>query len=178
MDKFERMKELVEGLNELNYYYYTLDNPKVSDKEYDKLYDELLKIEKDIETILPNSPTQRVGGEPLDKFQKHKHLGKLLSLDKSQSFEELRSWDQRVKKLINQYNSEHSEKLPSPTYVLEYKFDGLTINLTYDNGELVQGATRGNGEKSLIQRMSKNNYNISIYNYDYRSDSLDRKKVA
>ncbi len=146
MGKIERMKELVEILNDLNYHYYTLDNPKVSDKEYDKLYDELYLLEKEMDTILPNSPTQRIGGEPLDKFQKHRHLGKLWSLDKSQTIQELINWDQRVKKLIAQYNIEHEYKLPKPTYIVEYKFDGLTINLTYNNGMLVQGATRGNGE--------------------------------
>ncbi len=140
-----RMKELIDKLNELNYYYYTLDDPLVSDKEYDELYDELTKLEKKTNIVFPYSPTQRVGGEVLDKFEKHTHLGRLWSLDKSQSFNELRNWDNRVKRLISQYNESHEDKLPSPTYIVEYKFDGLTINLTYKNGELVQGATRGNG---------------------------------
>ncbi|SCG82080.1 NAD-dependent DNA ligase LigA [Proteiniborus sp. DW1] len=145
MDKQNRIKELVDILNELNYYYYTLDSPKVSDKEYDLLYDELLSLESETGIILPDSPTQRVGGEPLEKFEKHRHLGSLWSLDKGQSFGELRSWDQRVRKLIEQYNLVHDEKLPQPTYVMELKFDGLTINLTYMDGKLAQGATRGNG---------------------------------
>ncbi|EOD00302.1 NAD-dependent DNA ligase LigA [Caldisalinibacter kiritimatiensis] len=146
MDKLSRMKELVEILNDLNYYYYTLDEPKVSDKEYDELYDELVRLEKETGEVLPNSPTQRIGGEPLDKFEKHTHLGKLWSLDKCQSVEELKNWDNRVKRLIEQYNLANEDKLPKPTYVMEYKFDGLTINLTYKDGNLVQGATRGNGE--------------------------------
>jgi len=145
MDNQARIKELVNTLNELNYYYYTLDSPKVSDKEYDALYDELLRLEKETGIILPDSPTQRVGGAPLEKFEKHRHLGNLWSLDKSQSFGELRSWDQRVRRLIEQYNMDNDEKLPEPTYVMELKFDGLTINLTYKDGSLVQGATRGNG---------------------------------
>ncbi|MBS4536994.1 NAD-dependent DNA ligase LigA [Clostridium sp. D2Q-11] len=140
------MEELVEKLNELNYYYYTLDEPKVSDKEYDELYNELTKLEEETGEVFPNSPTGRVGGEVLDKFQKHRHLSPLWSLDKSQSYEELRSWENRVERLINEYNNSHEDQLPKPKYVMEYKFDGLTINLTYNNGELVQGATRGNGE--------------------------------
>ncbi|MTI46704.1 MAG: NAD-dependent DNA ligase LigA [Firmicutes bacterium] len=142
----QRMKELVKELNELSYYYYTMDKPKVSDKEYDKLYNELLSLEEELGEVLPNSPTQRVGDEPLDKFEKHKHLGRLLSLDKGQSIEELRSWDERVRRLIDQYNRLNEDKLPEPTYILEYKFDGLTLNLTYRDGVLTQGATRGNGE--------------------------------
>ncbi len=146
MDKISRMKELVAQLNELNYYYYTLDDPKVSDKEYDKLYDELVKLEEETGKTFPDSPTARVGGEPLDKFEKHRHMGLLWSLDKCQSIGELKNWNDRVMRLINAYNDTHDDKLPSPTYVLEYKFDGLTINLTYRDGVLVQGATRGNGE--------------------------------
>lgn len=145
LDNRDRIKELVDTLNKLSYYYYTLDSPKVSDKEYDALYDELLRLERETGIILPDSPTQRVGGTPLEKFEKHRHLGSLWSLDKSQSFGELRNWDQRVRRLIEQYNLEHSEKLPQPIYVMELKFDGLTINLTYKDGKLVQGATRGNG---------------------------------
>lgn len=145
LNKQDRIKELVDILNQLSYYYYTLDSPKVSDKEYDALYDELLRLESETGIILSDSPTQRVGGAPLEKFEKHRHLRSLWSLDKGQSFGELRSWDQRARKLIEQYNSEHDEKLPEPTYDMELKFDGLTINLTYVDGNLVQGATRGNG---------------------------------
>jgi len=144
-EKRKVMEELIDKINELNYHYYTLDNPLVSDKEYDKLYDELTMLEKETNIIYPYSPTQRVGGEILDKFERHTHLGRLWSLDKSQNFNELRNWDNRVRRLISQYNESHEDKLPEPSYILEYKFDGLTINLTYRNGELVQGATRGNG---------------------------------
>lgn len=145
LDSSDRIKELVDTLNQLNYYYYTLDSPKVSDKEYDALYDELIRLENETGTILADSPTQRVGGVPLEKFEKHRHLGSLWSLDKGQSFGELRTWDQRVRKLIEQYNLTHTIRLPQPTYVMELKFDGLTINLTYRDGNLEQGATRGNG---------------------------------
>lgn len=145
MDKIERIKELIEILDDLNYHYYTLDDPKVSDVEYDRLYDELVDLEKETGKIFPYSPTQRVGGEPLEKFEKHIHINQLWSLDKSQSIGELKNWDSRIKRLIEEYNQNNTEKLPLPTYVTEYKFDGLTINLTYENGELIQGATRGNG---------------------------------
>lgn len=141
----ERIKELIEVIDELNYSYYTLDSPKVSDKEYDALYDELTSLEDKTGYILSYSPTQRVGGNVLDKFEKHVHLGKLWSLDKSQSYEELINWDNRVRRSIEDYNKDVEDKLPNPEYILEYKFDGLTINLTYKDGELVQGASRGNG---------------------------------
>lgn len=145
MNEKSRIDELIEEINDLNYHYYTLDNPKVSDKEYDALYDELVKLEDSTGLIYNYSPTQRVGGELVDKFQKHTHLGRLWSLDKSQNEGALIDWNNRVKRLISEYNLNSNEKLPSPEYVMEYKFDGLTINLTYRDGYLVQGATRGNG---------------------------------
>ncbi len=146
MDKKKRIEKLVEKLNDYAYHYYTLDQPKVSDKEYDELYDELKKLEEETGYILKESPTQRVGDKPLDKFEKHDHKAKLWSLDKAQNYEELKKWDEKVHKLINEYNKDNQNKLPDAKYVLEYKFDGLTINLTYEDGILVQGATRGNGE--------------------------------
>lgn len=145
MDNEKRIDELIEIISDLNYHYYTLDDPKVSDKEYDLLYDELVKLEKETGIIHSYSPTQRVGGELVDKFEKHTHLGRLWSLDKSQNEGELINWDNRVRKAINEYNLSNDNKLPVPKYIVEYKFDGLTINLTYRDGFLVQGATRGNG---------------------------------
>lgn len=141
-----RMEELIKKLEEYNYHYYVLDDPIVSDKEYDKLYDELVKLENETGTHLPYSPTQRVGGAVLDKFVKHTHLGRLWSLDKAQSFDALRDWHEKNLRFIEGYNETHSDKLPKPEYILEYKFDGLTINLTYDEGILKMGATRGTGE--------------------------------
>nr|WP_300004311.1 NAD-dependent DNA ligase LigA [Tissierella sp.] len=145
MDKEKRIDELIEIINDLNYHYYTMDEPKLSDKEYDTLYDELVRLEDDTGIKKESSPTGRVGGFILDKFQKHVHLGRLWSLDKSQSIGELEAWDERVRRLIDDYNTTSEEKLPDPVYIVEYKFDGLTINLTYNEGRLVQGATRGNG---------------------------------
>lgn len=145
MDRKKRIDDLIEIIDDLNYHYYTLDDPKVSDKEYDLLYDELVKLENETKRIHPYSPTQRVGGDLVDKFEKHTHLGRLWSLDKSQNYGELISWDNRVRKSISDFNKDNDNKLPEPKYIMEYKFDGLTINLTYKDGLLVQGATRGNG---------------------------------
>lgn len=134
----EEMRKLVDKLNEHSYRYYVLDRPVISDKEYDELYDKLLDLEKQTNIILPDSPTIRVGGEVLEGFTTHQHLAPLWSLDKCKTPSELISWDNRVKRLPG------GNKLPIE-YVLEFKFDGLTLNLTYDDGHLVQAATRGNG---------------------------------
>ncbi|GAC41554.1 NAD-dependent DNA ligase LigA [Paenibacillus popilliae] len=141
------MEQLVAELNRYNYHYYTLDNPVIGDKEYDALYDELVALEKETGTILPDSPTQRVGGELLKGFAPHRHLARLWSLDKAQSANDLYTWHQRVLRLIQDYNAKNPERepLPDPTYVVELKYDGLTLNLTYLDGKLVQAATRGNG---------------------------------
>ncbi|WP_374021029.1 NAD-dependent DNA ligase LigA [Paenibacillus thiaminolyticus] len=141
------MEQLVAELNRYNYHYYTLDNPVISDKEYDALYDELVALEKEAGTILPDSPTQRVGGELLKGFAPHRHLARLWSLDKAQSADDLHTWHQRVLRLIQNYNTKNPEQepLPDPAYVVELKYDGLTLNLTYTDGKLVQAATRGNG---------------------------------
>ncbi|WP_425524930.1 NAD-dependent DNA ligase LigA [Paenibacillus dendritiformis] len=141
------MEQLVAELNRYNYHYYTLDNPVISDKEYDALYDELVALEKETGTIHPDSPTQRVGGELLKGFAPHRHLARLWSLDKAQSADDLYTWHQRVLRLIQDYNTKNPDRepLPAPAYVVELKYDGLTLNLTYTDGKLVQAATRGNG---------------------------------
>ncbi len=130
----DKMRKLVDLLNKYAYEYYNLDSPTVSDKEYDALYDELVKLEKEMGEILFDSPTRRVGGEPISAFKKHKHINRLYSLDKATEFEELVAFDNRIKK-----DGVKSE------YTVEYKFDGLTICLTYDEGKFVCASTRGNG---------------------------------
>ena len=130
----EKMKELVRLLNKYAHEYYVLDNPTVSDKEYDKLYDQLLELEKETGTVLFDSPSKRVGGEPISAFKKHKHIERLYSLDKSTTEEEIYAFDKRINKT--------GEDL---VYTVEYKFDGLTICLTYDQGKFVCATTRGNG---------------------------------
>ncbi|MBP1997099.1 NAD-dependent DNA ligase LigA [Paenibacillus eucommiae] len=140
------MKVLIEELNRHNYNYYTLDNPSISDKEYDVLYDRLLAMEQETGIILPASPSQRVGGDTLSGFVPHRHLARLWSLDKAQNTEVMHTWNTRVLKLIADYNSKNPDTpLPDPSYAVELKFDGLTLNLTYKEGRLVQASTRGNG---------------------------------
>lgn len=146
MDKNTRMRELVDLINRYNYEYYTLGESTISDHEYDLLYDELAELEKITGIVLPDSPTRKVGGEILSKFLPHEHRNPLWSLDKAQSFSELEDWYDRTRRLIREYNRENGTNLPEePTLVLEQKFDGLTINLTYENGILTKAATRGNG---------------------------------
>ena len=141
----DRMKELIKQLNELNYQYYTLDAPTISDAEYDLIYDELVKLEKETGIIYPDSPTQKVGGQILEKFNKHSHIQRLFSLQKAQSYGELRSWIDRIEKAHAAYNHDNDDKLDPLEYTVEFKFDGLTINLTYEGGHLVMAATRGTG---------------------------------
>ena len=129
------MKELVELLNRYAYEYYTKDTPSVSDSEYDQLYRELVELETaHPDEILPESPTHRVGGVVLKGFTKYQHQYPLYSLQDAFSREELEAFDQRVRK-----------EFSSISYVCELKIDGLSISLTYENGVLVTGATRGDG---------------------------------
>ena len=130
-----RQRELTDILNKWAYEYYVLDNPTVSDKEYDAAYDELCRLEKESGVVFSDSPTRRVGGEPLKGFKKHTHIARLFSLDKAVSEEELLAFLTRVDKAAA------GEK----EYTVEYKFDGLTVCLTYDKGEFVRATTRGNG---------------------------------
>lgn len=130
----DRMRELIEILNRWAYEYYVLDAPSVSDREYDRLYDELVALERETGRREPDSPTRRVGGEPVKGFERHAHIARLYSLDKSVTYDELDAFFTRVGKVV-----------PDPEYTVEYKFDGLTMCLTYDNGVFVRATTRGNG---------------------------------
>ena len=133
--KIERMKQLVELINKYNYEYYILDKPTVADIEYDRLLDELFSLERETGIVLDNSPTHKVGSEPISKFSKVTHNNRLYSLEKSQSIQEIQDWITR------------NERLSSftPEYTCEYKFDGLTIVITYKDGKYIQAVTRGNG---------------------------------
>lgn len=131
----KRMRELVDVLNKYAYEYYVMDNPTVSDKQYDELYDELRELEASTGEVLFDSPTRRVGGEPISAFKKHEHIERLYSLDKATSTEELQAFFQRVIKAIGYF----------PEFTVEYKFDGLTVCLTYNEGKFVRATTRGNG---------------------------------
>ena len=146
MDKKKLIEELVEELNKYAYEYYVLGNSSVTDKDYDKKYYELVDLEKETGYKLPYSPTQRVGDVILPEFKKYTHKARLWSLDKAQSLEEIREWHSRNIKFLEEYNRTSDEELPPLKYILTKKFDGLTINLSYDeNGVLVTGATRGTG---------------------------------
>ena len=140
----ERMKELVELLNRYATEYYTSDNPSVSDSEYDRLYRELVELEKaHPEQVMPDSPTHRVGGKILDGFEKYSHQYPLYSLQDAFSREELDAFDARVRK-----------ELDDVTYICELKIDGLSISLTYEQGIFVAGATRGDG--SIGENITEN----------------------
>ena len=155
-DMTARMRTLVDRLNETAYQYYVLDEPTISDKEWDALYDELKALEAETGVVLPDSPTRRVGGEPLPGFAPHTHITRLWSMDKAQSLEEVDDWIRRTEKLTGQTDLQ---------YYVEYKFDGLTLNLTYENGRLTQAATRGNGvtgEAILPQAMTVRSVPLTI----------------
>lgn len=136
-ERTDRQRELTELLARYAAAYYEADAPLVSDREYDALYDELVALERESGTVLPGSPTGRVGGAPQGGFAPHTHLARLWSMDKVRTAEGLREWVARVRRL--------SAGMGEPLFALEYKFDGLTVNLTYEGGRLVTGATRGNG---------------------------------
>ena len=134
-DKTRLMKDLIEKIDLYNYHYYTLDTPIVSDKEYDEVYYKLIDLEAETGIVLPNSPTQRVGGEILSQFVKRRHEHKLYSLMKVRSFEDLDKWIGEMREFDK-----------DTAFALEYKFDGLQLVLEYNNGKFVNATTRGNGE--------------------------------
>ena len=141
----ERMRELVDLLNAASRAYYASGDSPMSDAQWDALYNELVALEARLGVQLPDSPTHRVGAEPIKAFEQHKHLRRLWSMDKVQSLPELQNWLARAEKLHLQLN-DGAANLPPLRYAVEYKLDGLTINLTYRDGQLMQAATRGNGE--------------------------------
>lgn len=137
-EQMNRMKQLISEISKASYSYYVLDDPYISDMQWDRLYDELKALEEETGEVLPDSPTRKVGGATLKGFEEHYHINRLWSMDKVQSLEALDAWIVRTEKLAGR----------SPLqYYVEYKFDGLTLNLTYNHGQLVQAATRGDGIK-------------------------------
>lgn len=135
-DYAAQMRPLVDELNRAARAYYVLDEPVMADMQYDALYDRLQALERESGIVLPDSPTHRVGGAPLAGFEQHRHISRLWSMDKVQSLDALERWVDRTERLAGQTGL---------AYFVEYKFDGLTLNLTYDHGELIQAATRGDG---------------------------------
>ena len=131
----QRMDEIIDILNEANYNYYVLDNPTITDQEYDRYMQELIKIEEQHpELKRDNSPTSRVGGTVIDEFKKVTHQIPMLSLSNVFNESDIINFDEKIKK-----------EIPSPKYVLEPKIDGLSVSLYYENGEFKRAATRGDG---------------------------------
>ena len=137
----QRMRELIDKLNEASRRYYDQNESDISDDEWDAMYAELRGLEEKTGERMADSPTRRVGGAVMEGFEQHRHIARLWSMDKAQSEEEILTWAQRCEKQTNDAGG-----LPKNSYCVEYKLDGLTVNLTYDGGKLVQAATRGNGE--------------------------------
>ena len=137
----QRMRELIDKLNEASRRYYDQNESDISDDEWDAMYAELRKLEEKTGERMADSPTRRVGGAVMEGFEQHRHIARLWSMDKAQSEDEILAWAQRCEKQTNDAGG-----LPKNSYCVEYKLDGLTVNLTYDGGKLVQAATRGNGE--------------------------------
>ncbi|HET7318433.1 MAG TPA: NAD-dependent DNA ligase LigA, partial [Nitrospirota bacterium] len=131
------IEKLVKELNEHNYRYYVLDAPVISDEAYDRMFRRLQELEEKYSYIPPDSPTQRVGAPPLDKFEKVRHTELMLSLDNAFSHDEVREFDQRVKRFLK------SDR--EVEYTVEPKYDGLAMELTYKNGVLDHASTRGDG---------------------------------
>ena len=149
-----RLDYLIKTLNQWAYEYYVLDNPSVPDREYDRLYDELKRLEEETGEVRFDSPTRRVGGEPLKNFVRHRHISRLYSLDKSVSYDELDAFFARVNKVTDR-----------DEYTVEYKFDGLTMCITYENGAFVRATTRGNGiegEDVTAQCLTIKSFPLSI----------------
>ncbi len=142
----QHVRDLRALLDQYSYEYYVEDNPSVPDSEYDRLMQELIAIEQEHpDWVTPESPTQRVGGEPLKEFNKVTHAIPMLSLGDVFSEAELLDFDRRVRQAVGD----------DVTYVCELKIDGLAISLTYEKGRFVLGATRGDGTLSVKQNVSR-----------------------
>ena len=158
-DQTKRMRELVDALNRYGHEYYVLDAPTVPDAVYDKLYDELRALERETGTVLFDSPTRRVGGEPVKAFARHAHIARLYSLDKAVTEDELDAFFTRVSKAAE------TAGMSDPVYTVEYKFDGLTMCLTYEEGRFVRATTRGNGtvgEDVTAQVLTMHSFPLSV----------------
>ena len=135
LDEIERLRD---ELHRHAHLYHVEDRPEVSDAEYDVLYRRLQALEEEYpELVTPDSPTQRVGAEPLDKFESVEHAAPMLSLDSSQELDDIHRFDERVRKALGVG--------VEPIYILEPKLDGASIELVYENGVFTRAVTRGNG---------------------------------
>ncbi len=141
-DPSDRVDELRAGIVKHDHAYYVEDEPAISDADYDLLLNELRALEaENPELLTPDSPTQRVGGEPLDKFDQYEHAEPMLSLANARNAEELAAWEARIRNLLKRFDITAEEI----SYVTEPKIDGLAISLTYEDGVFIRGLTRGNG---------------------------------
>ena len=137
IDVKQRIEQLTKELNKHNHSYYVLFNPTVSDYDFDQMLRELQDLEQqNPDLAFPNSPTERVGGDITDKFEKVAHRFPMLSLSNTYSFDEIRDWEERLKRSTGELLD----------YTMELKYDGVAISITYENGQLTQGVTRGDGE--------------------------------
>ena len=142
----QRVEELRQLLQQASYAYYVLDNPIMEDAVYDKLYRELQELETQYpELIASDSPTQRVGEKPATQFPSVRHNIPLYSLENAFNIDELKAWEQRWQRHTSTNVVTEHPNTPTPLYVCELKIDGSAIALTYDNGVLMRGATRGDG---------------------------------
>lgn len=130
----KQVEKLREAVEYHDYRYYVENNPVISDKAYDKLFDRLERLETEFDLTDPNSPTQRVGGEPIDEFETVEHVTEMMSIAASEDEEDVRDWSQRI-----------NDKVDNPKYHCEPKFDGLSVEVVYEDGEFVRAVTRGNG---------------------------------
>jgi DNA ligase (NAD+) len=146
-DAEKKISQLSAEIEKHNHNYYVLDKPTISDFEFDKLLEELIDLEKKFpDLVLPTSPSQRVGGAITKEFKTVKHKYPMLSLSNSYSTEDLIDFDRKVQEGLGYKDA------PSNTinYVCELKFDGLSIGLTYKDGELLQAVTRGDGVQAMM----------------------------
>jgi len=161
-DPAAKIGALREAIEHHNYRYYVLDDPEIPDQEYDRLLRELRELEEDHpDLVTPDSPTQRVGAEPLEAFEKAEHFSPMLSLGNAFDADELRAFERRVSNLLETSQID---------YVTEHKIDGLAIALTYENGHLVRGATRGNG--TVGENVTRNLRTVGAIPLRLRTDEI------
>ncbi len=167
----ERIDELRRQLNHHNYLYYVLDRPEITDAQYDALYRELMQLEETHpELVTPDSPTQRVGDQPLKEFRQVRHPVPLYSLDNAFDEAELRAWEKRIQRILQQEGIEDAR----PEYFAEIKIDGLAVSIVYEKGMFKHGATRGNGEVGEdISQNLKTIRSLPLHIPLDQSDSLD-----
>jgi DNA ligase (NAD+) len=135
MDIKARILKLIDMIDRANYEYHTLDQPTISDQQYDAYLKELIELETTYPSyLMPYSPTQKIGGAILDGFKKITHKVPMMSLSNVFNIDELKQFDERIQKEVKDYS-----------YITELKIDGLAVSLTYENGLFIQAATRGNG---------------------------------